>query len=203
MAPFHRGRIDASRTLTGIALVIGWLGIYFAFQNHWLGIALPLVTTGLTFGALRAGDARALRRSTTLRDALAASAARNRELERLRRVAATLLASSELSHLLQEIAEAAVELLEAESGGVVLVVEEGRFLKVAAVTGPLAVTKGRLIPVDDSLLGSVVTHGTPVLSNDMDADPRSYRMPGLDFVLRTVAIVPLRSAGVVRSGPCG
>ena len=146
MAPFHRGRIDASRTLTGIALVIGWLGIYFAFQNHWLGIALPLVTTGLTFGALRAGDARALRRSTTLRDALAASAARNRELERLRRVAATLLASSELSHLLQEIAEAAVELLEAESGGVVLVVEEGRFLKVAAVTGPLSITKGRLIP---------------------------------------------------------
>ena len=197
MAPFHRGRIDASRTLTGIALVIGWLGIYFAFQNHWLGIALPLVTTGLTFGALRAGDARALRRSTTLRDALAASAARNRELERLRRVAATLLASSELSHLLQEIAEAAVELLEAESGGVVLVVEEGRFLKVAAVTGPLSITKGRLIPVDDSLLGSVVTNGTPVLSNDMDADPRSYRMPGLDFVLRTVAIVPLRSAGVV------
>ncbi|MBA3893140.1 MAG: GAF domain-containing protein [Gemmatimonadales bacterium] len=106
-----------------------------------------------------------------------------------------LLASSELSDLLQEIADAAVELLEAESGGVALVVEEGRFLRVAAITGPLSVIRDRLIPVDGSLMGSVVTSETPVLSNDMDADPRTYRMPGLDFVLRTAAIVPLRSAG--------
>jgi signal transduction histidine kinase len=190
MEHFRRSRIDTARALTGMALVAGWLGIYFAFESHWLGIALPLVTTVLTFAALRAGDARARR-------ALAASAARNRELERLRRVAATLLASSELSDLLQEIADAAVELLEAESGGVTLVVEEGRFLRVAAVTGPLSVTRDRLIPVDGSLLGSVVTNGTPVLSNDMRADPRSYRMPGLDLILRTVAIVPLRSAGLV------
>ncbi|MGH7536447.1 MAG: GAF domain-containing protein, partial [Gemmatimonadales bacterium] len=51
--------------------------------------------------------------------------------------------------------------------------------------------------MDESLLGWVVTHGTPLLSNDMDADPRSYRVPGLAVTLRTVAIVPLRSAGVV------
>ncbi|CAN5851200.1 hypothetical protein BH24GEM1_BH24GEM1_04580 [soil metagenome] len=197
MEHFHWARIDTARALTGLALVVGWLGIYFAFDNHWLGIALPLVTTVLTFGALRAGDARARRRSAALADALAASAARNRELERLRRVAATLLASSELSDLLQEIADAAVELLEAESGGVALVVEEGRFLRVAAITGPLSVIRDRLIPVDGSLMGSVVTSETPVLSNDMDADPRTYRMPGLDFVLRTAAIVPLRSAGLV------
>jgi signal transduction histidine kinase len=31
----------------------------------------------------------------------------------------------------------------------------------------------------------------------MDADPRNYRIPGLDAPLRTAAIVPLRSAGVV------
>jgi signal transduction histidine kinase len=31
----------------------------------------------------------------------------------------------------------------------------------------------------------------------MAADPRSYRMPGLDVLLRTAAVVPLRSAGVV------
>ena len=53
------------------------------------------------------------------------------------------------------------------------------------------------MPTDGSLVGWVVTHGSPVLSNDMDADPRSYKMPGLDIVLRTVAVVPLRSAGLV------
>ena len=183
--------------LTGIALAVAWVGIYFAFRGHWLGVALPLLSTALTFAALRAGDARALRRSAALQEALAASATRNRELERLRRVAATLLATSEVADLLQDISDAAAELLEAESGGVALVVEEGRFLKVAAATGPLTVVKAQLIPVDGSLLGSVVTNGTPLLSNDMDADPRSYKMPGLDYVLRTVAIVPLRSAGVV------
>ncbi len=190
-------RVDVARLLTGIALVVGWVGIYFAFQGHWLGIALPVTTTGLTFAALRAGDTRARRRSAVLRDALAASAARNRELERLRRVAATLLASSELNHLLQDIADAAVELLEAETGGVTLVVEEGRFLKVSAVTGPLSVTKGSLIPVDGSLLGAVVTSGTPNISNEMGDDPQMYKVPGLEFTMRTVAIVPLRSAGVV------
>jgi hypothetical protein len=59
------------------------------------------------------------------------------------------------------------------------------------------VTIGRLIPMDGSLLGSVATHGSPLLSNDMGQDPRSYKMPGLGITLRTVAIVPLRSAGVI------
>jgi signal transduction histidine kinase len=197
MKHFDWNRIDLARVLTGIALVVGWLGIYFAFHGRWLGIALPLVTTALTFAALRAGDARARRRSAALRDALAASAARNRELERLRHVAATLLASSELSLLLQEVSDAARDLLQAEGAAVALVVEEGRFLKVQAATGSLAETRGRLVPTEGSLAGVVVANGAPLLSNDMDADPRSYKMPGLEVTLRTVAIAPLRSAGVV------
>jgi signal transduction histidine kinase len=47
------------------------------------------------------------------------------------------------------------------------------------------------------LAGVVVGTGSPLLSNDMDADSRSYKMPGLGVTLRTVAIAPLRSAGVV------
>jgi signal transduction histidine kinase len=183
--------------LAAIAMLAGWLGLYFAFRSHWLGIALPLLTTVLSVAALRRGDDLARRRNEALREALDSAGARNRELERLRHLAATLLAGSELSTLLQEVGRAAVELLEAESGGVTLVVEEGRFLKVAAATGPLDVTMGRLIPVDGSLLGWVVTHDQPLLSNDMDADPRSFKVAGLAMALRTVAIVPLRSAGVI------
>jgi signal transduction histidine kinase len=183
--------------LAGIAMMAGWVGLYFAFRGHWLGIALPLLTTLLGMAALRRGDALGRKRSGALREALESAGARNRELERFRHLAATLLAGSDLPTLFQEVGRAAVELLEAESGGVTLVVEEGRFLKVAAATGPLDVTLGRLIPVDESLLGSVVTHGQPLLSNDMDSDPRSFKMSGLSMALRTVAIVPLRSADVI------
>jgi signal transduction histidine kinase len=196
MDRFDWAQIDLARVFTGLALVVGWLGIYFAFNGHWLGILLPLVTTALTFAALRAGDARGRRRSMALRDALASSAARNRELERLRRVAATLLASGELSGLLQEISDAAMDLLQAEGSAVALVVEEGRFLRVQAATGALADARDRLVPSDGSLVGAVIASGAPLLSDDMDADPRSYQMPGLSVLLRTSAIVPLRSAGL-------
>ena len=188
---------NAVRLFGGVALIIGWLGVYYAFHGHWLGILLPLLATGITFGAVHVGDIRSRAQNAVLRDALASAAARNRELERLRRVAATLLASSELTRLLQEIADAAAELLQAEGAGVTLVVEEGRFLRVAAATGPLAPATGALVPVDGSLIGAVVSSGTPIVTNDHEADPRSYRVPGLEVSLRTAAIVPLRSAGVV------
>jgi signal transduction histidine kinase len=193
---FSWSRLLGPGVLAGIAVVLGWVGLYFAFRRHWLGIALPLATTVLGLAALRRGEALARRRSEDLREALESAAARNRELERLRHLAATLLAGTDLTPLLHEVARAAVDLLEAESGGVTLVVEEGRFLRVAAATGPLESSLGHLIPVDESLLGWVVTNGRPLASNDTDRDPRSYRLPGLE-ALRSVAIVPLRSAGVI------
>ena len=180
-----------------LAMAIAWLAVYFAFRDHWLGIALPLLATAIGLVAVRQWELLARRRNQALRAALESAAARNRELERLRHLAATLLAGSDLEPLLQEVGRAAVDLLEAQSGGVTLMVEEGRFLKVAAATGPLERTVGRLVPVDGSLLGWVVTNDQPLLSNDMGQDARSYQMPGLDMTLRTVAIVPLRSAGVI------
>jgi len=77
-------RLLTPRVLSAAAIVIGWTGIYFAFRGHWLGLVLPLVTTGLALTALRQGDELARRRSAALREALEAAAARNRELDRLR-----------------------------------------------------------------------------------------------------------------------
>jgi signal transduction histidine kinase len=195
--PVSWRRLYAPWVMACLAMAVSWIAVWFAFRGHWLGVALTLLATAIGLTAVRQWELLARRRNQALRQALDSAAARNRELERLRHLAATLLAGSDLPLLLQEIGRAAVDLLEAESGGVTLVVEEGRFLKVAAATGPLEKTTGRLIPVDESLLGWVVTHGTPLLSNDMDQDPRSFKMPGLGMVLRTVAIVPLRSAGVI------
>ena len=195
--PVSRRRLYVPWVMACLAMAVAWIAVYFAFRGHWLGVALLLLATAIALTAVRQWELLARRRNQALRQALDSAAARNRELERLRHLAATLLAGSHLQLLLKEVGRAAVELLEAESGGVTLVVEEGRFLKVAAATGPLEVTLGRLVPVDGSLLGSVVTNGQPLLSNDMDADPRSYKVPGLGMTLRTVAIVPLRSAGVI------
>src|SRR5688572_33424065 len=126
MKRWHLAGTNALRLIGGIAVLVGWVGVYYAFQGHWLGILLALLATGFTFGAVRLGDIRARAQNAALRDALASAAARNRELERLRRVAATLLGSSELSVLIQGLAVAAAALLEAESSAVALVVEEGR-----------------------------------------------------------------------------
>jgi signal transduction histidine kinase len=171
--------------------------VYFAYRQSWLGLALMLGATGLIVLAIRRREALTRREQAALGQALAAAAARNRELERLRHLAGKLLGGSDLTELVREVARVAAELLEAESAGVTLVVEEGRFLRVAAAVGALQQTEGRLVPVDASLVGWVVTHDEPLLSDDMAKDPRSYRVPELDVLLRTMAIVPLRSAGVV------
>ena len=184
-------------TLSAIAIIVGWAGVYFAFQSSWLGVALPLIATALTWIAVRQVERTGRDRSAELRSALEASAARNRELERLRHLAATLLAGTDTPRLIQEVASAAADLLEADSGAVTLMVEEGRFLRVAAATGPLGVATGALIPVDHSILGWVVTHDTPLVSDDLASDPRSYTVPQVPVELRTAATVPLRSAGVV------
>jgi signal transduction histidine kinase len=183
--------------LSAIAVLVGWTGVAFAFRDHWLGLVLPCVTTVLAWQAYRQGDAMGRERSAELRRALDAAAVRTRELERLRRLAAALLAGTDMPRLLDEVATAAADLLEAESGAVTLLAEEGRFLRTAAATGPLSGIVGALVPVDGSLVGSAVTHGTPLVTDDMDADPRAYRMPGLAVPFRTAAVVPLRSGGVV------
>ncbi|HUR96215.1 MAG TPA: histidine kinase dimerization/phospho-acceptor domain-containing protein, partial [Gemmatimonadales bacterium] len=183
--------------LSALAVVVGWTGVYFAFQSHWLGIILPLATTALTWLAVRRGDKMGRRRSAELRTALEAAGARNRELERLRHLAATLLGGTDIPKLVEEVASAAADLLEAESSAVTLLTEEGRFLRLAGATGPLAPSVQALIPVDQSLVGWVVMNDAPLVSSDLAADRRDYEIPGNPVPLSTGAVVPLRSAGVV------
>ncbi len=185
------------QALTLAAVVLGWLSIWLAYQRQWLGVVVALVTTILALAAVREGTALARRRAADLRQALESAGARNRELERLRQLAATLLRGTDLQELFDQVAIAAAELLEAEGGVVTLVVEEGRFLKVTAGAGALSELRGQLLPVDHSLAGWVVAHDTPLLSSDMSADPRSFRIPEVLATQRTAAIIPLRSAGLV------
>ncbi|MGE3525297.1 MAG: ATP-binding protein [Gemmatimonadales bacterium] len=190
-------RLAGARSLVAFALIVGWFSIYFTYQQSWLGFALALATTGLAMYAMRRGQAIAEYQKERYRIAYEAAQARNRELDRLASLAATLLAGSDIHVLFKEIARAAADLIEAEAGAIMLVVEEGRFLRVVAGSGPLEASTGALVPVDQSLSGWVVNNEEPLISDDMDADPRSHSVPVPGADLRTVAIVPLRSAEVV------
>jgi signal transduction histidine kinase len=190
-------RLYVPRVLTACAVIVGWLGIYFAFHlQHWLGIVLPLVTTALTLAALRRGDFLARRRRASLREALDTAAARNRELEQFGALAAVLLQGSDLPTLFQAVADIATDLLVAEGGLITLLTEEGRFLRITATAGVLRVVQDELLPADASLSGWVVSHGEPLVLDDLDSDPRATHLTNMPGPLRTAAIVPLRSAGV-------
>jgi signal transduction histidine kinase len=190
-------RLYTTRPIAVAAIIVGWCGILAAYRGSGLGWVFALGTTALTLAALRRGRVLAERQRERLNTALDQAARRNRELERLRHLAGALLRDSDVAELQREVARAAAELLEADAAAVGLVVEEGRFLRLVAASGPLAPKEGTLIPVERSLAGWAVTHDEPVLCDDQDADPRSYQIPGLELALRSAAVVPLRSAGLV------
>ncbi|HET9466443.1 MAG TPA: GAF domain-containing sensor histidine kinase [Gemmatimonadales bacterium] len=189
-------RLSYTGSIAGVAIIIAWLGLWLFRQNDGVGLLLTSVATLMTLVTFRHMRELAEAQKESLRKALQQADRRNRELERLRHLAGTLLAGSDMDGLVQEVAQAAAELLEAESGGVTLVVEEGRFLRVVAACGPLQAVTGMLMPMDESLLGWAVTQDSPLVSDDMDADPRSYHPPNVTSKLKTAAIIPLRSAGV-------
>ena len=190
----HWRRLSYSGSIAGVAIIIAWLGLWLFRQSDGVGLLLTAVATLLTLVTFRHMRELAEAQKDALRRALQQADRRNRELERLRHLAGTLLAGAELDSLVKEVAQSAAELLEADSGAVTLVVEEGRFLRIIAACGSLEPAVGFLIPVDESLLGWVVSHDAPLMSDDMDADPRSHHPPALPVGLKTAAIIPLRSA---------
>jgi signal transduction histidine kinase len=183
-------------SIVGVAIIIAWLGLWLFRQHDEVGLLLTSVATLLTLITFRHIRELAEAQKESLRRALAQADRRNRELERLRHLAGTLLAGADLESLMKEVARTAGDLLEAESGGVTLVVEEGRFLRLMAACGPLEPLIGLLLPMDGSLLGYVVSQDTPLVSDDMSIDPRSYHRPDMTSTLKTAAMIPLRSAGV-------
>ncbi len=196
-APRARDRLLTPRVLTALAVVCGWVSLYLLWTGVRLGFGLALVATVLAWAGLERGQRLSRHQAGTLRQALLAAGARNRELERLRRLAASLLSGRSLDDTLTEATQAAADLLESEAALVTFLVEEGRFLRIAAGSGPLAPVIGQLLPVDQSLSGWVALNDEPLLSANMDTDPRSFRPEGTPASLRTAAIVPLRSAGLV------
>jgi len=189
--------IDHPSRLTLFAMLIGWGAMYFAYRDHWLGLVLALACTVAGFVANERGRTKAQGRSSNLRAAIDAAAARNRELDLLRGLGATLLRVRSSGELLEEAASRANSLLSCQSSVILLMAEEGRFLRIAAAAGRLRPAVGSLVPVERSLVGWSVGADQPVVSQDMAKDPRNFRVQAIPSDLTRMVSVPLRSSGVV------
>ena len=195
-------RIFTPVGLTIIAVGLGWIGVFWAWEHRWVGVVSAGIAMLIAFIAVWRGRALGRRRSQSLRDALGAAADRNRQLEALRHLAQVLLSGRSLPDLLTEVCRFAADLVGGESAAIGLVVEEGRFLKVVAATGRMQHAEQRLIPTDRSLVGWVVTHDEPVIVADMAKDDRNFDFADTPRELRAAAITPLRSGGLVIGVVC-
>ena len=188
--------------LTLAAMLIGWIAIYFAYKDDWWGIILAVGTTTAGFVALERGKVLARERRATLEAAVEAAAARNRELELLRRLGSTLLGVRSSGELLEEVTELAAALLQTQGSAIMLVAEEGRFLRVAAGSGVMRPAMGSLLPADRSLTGWCVVNDQAVISDNLDEDPRNFPIDTLPAQLERAICVPLRASGVVIGAAC-
>ena len=196
-------RLWGTRSFVFIALFVGWACVISFYMHHPdLGLIFAGITTLIALGTLRLGRRAAARQQLSLAHALAATARRNHELERLRDLSAALLAGNELSALTRQVAVATADLLEAEGGAIMLVVEEGRFVRVVAGAGPLQPAMGALVPIEKSLVGHAILQDEALLVADMESDPRNHPHEQLQGRLTSAAMVPLRSAGLVVGALC-
>jgi len=190
-------------SLLFMTLIAGWVSVALLVTGHRdSGLMMAAIASAIALATTKRGQAMARRQKESLSTALNAASRRNRELERLRDLAATLLTGNELATLNRQVAQAAADLLEAEGGAIMLVVEEGRFVKVVAGVGPLMQAVGSLLPMDRSLAGYVVANDEAAIVDDMEGDPRNHPHPQIRDPLKSAAMVPLRSAGLVVGAVC-
>ncbi len=183
--------------LTYIAMLVGWIAVYAAYQDSWWGVLLASATTIGGLIALQRGRVLGRERRQTLEAAVGAAATRNRQLELLRRLGSTLLGVRSSGELLEEVTELAGDLLQAQGSAIMLVVEEGRFLRVASGSGLMRQATGGLLPVDRSIIGWCVANDQSLICDDMEHDPRNFTVDTLPAQLERAICVPLRSSGVV------
>jgi signal transduction histidine kinase len=130
----------------------------------------------------------------------AEAARRERWLAATAEITALLLGPTSQTEALQAVADRACEIARADVSAVSL--RRGESLEVQVVSGGLADTGrvGRAFPMDDSLAGSVMTTGEPVILEDLSADSRATRSSfgSSGKGIGPVVVVPLRTGdGVV------
>lgn len=116
-------------------------------------------------------------------------------LEACLRVSEIAASAAPLPEALKAMVDAAVELLGAEQGSIMLLEERERMLVLVAATGlPATVTRGARVPVGESVAGRVLATGTPLRLGQIDQDAFVNFVPKNRPIASSI-VVPLRIGG--------
>lgn len=121
-----------------------------------------------------------------------------KSLRGLQQVIARLNMRVELQPLLDRILYEALRVVDAADGSLILFDEDTNELVFVLVRGSLAGTlQGHRMPANTGVAGWVMTHGEPVIANNVQQDERFYAAVDMLFHFRTesLASVPLISRG--------
>ncbi len=135
-----------------------------------------------------------------LADELALHRSNEERLVSLQRVSTVVLSEVDVESMLQTIVEEAMQLTGGQAAAIRLIDEETRSLRVIARAGKSdALLFPDAMPIEGSLAGHAYRAGEPVVSNDLEHDPRMSDDIRRASVLRSLLIVPL----VVRDSSMG
>ena len=116
-------------------------------------------------------------------------------LSRLVEVSVTLNSTLEPEPLLQFLIRSAADLLDSEAASILLFDEKTQRLYFAASTGADPAELRKIpVPLEGSIAGTIYRDDSPLIINEVAADPRHYRQVGekIRFEARTLIGVPMR-----------
>jgi signal transduction histidine kinase/CheY-like chemotaxis protein/putative methionine-R-sulfoxide reductase with GAF domain len=119
---------------------------------------------------------------------------RAREMAELADVGREISATLEQEHVLQRIAERAMELLEADTSAVYLAQADRRTLRaIAAVGSDADAIRADTIVLGEGIIGTLATEGRAEFVNDVLHDQRAVQIPGVEDDEREerLAVAPL------------
>jgi GAF domain-containing protein len=118
------------------------------------------------------------------------------ELTRLNELSRSVVQVLDLDQVLTNIVNAATEMLNVETGSVLLLEESGAELSFAtSVSNGKAVKIPTRLRKDQGLAGWVISTGQPVCLNDLSNDPRWFGEVEADFNTQSLLCVPLQLKG--------
>jgi nitrate/nitrite-specific signal transduction histidine kinase len=124
---------------------------------------------------------------------------RTRDLAALNAIATTVSRSLDLEEILDEALDKTLEVMEVEAGGIYLLDEVTRTLRIAAHQGfhPHFIDEIDNLEVGEGFSGRVVESGQPIVIDDVSADSRLTRAVVRNEHLHALAIAPLSSKAQV------
>jgi signal transduction histidine kinase/DNA-binding response OmpR family regulator len=115
------------------------------------------------------------------------------ELNALHKAGMSLSTTQTLKNLLNKIVSLATEVIEAESGSIMLIQRPEKVLTIEAAIGLSShIIKNTKLELGSSIAGFVAQKGKPLILKDIEKDPRFKHLSKKHYITRSLLCVPLR-----------